>query len=285
MSLVRGALPLLVLLAACRSVPGGTPAGDSRPHEALNAVLWVGTAAEYRASALQAYRWASLQVDEALRPENRSWTADLEQSGDYFALPPAVILDVDDTILGTASFQARLVSRLGEFQQGAWEDWVEEARSRAIPGALEFANRTTAAGVRIFYVTNRHHRVEAATRRNLEALGFPVEPNGENILSRRERSEWERDKTARRRFVAQTHRVLLIVGDDLNDFVPGSRADPEQRAALASRHASFWGTRWILLPNPVYGDWERALWAFDRSLGRDEILQRKHEELDALDSH
>jgi acid phosphatase len=71
---------------------------------------------------------------------------------------------------------------------------------------------------------------------------------------------WTSDKTERRRYLAERYRILLLVGDDLRDFLytPAS-ATPESRATLAREHADKWGTRWFLLPNPAYGSWDRAL--------------------------
>jgi hypothetical protein len=64
------------------------------------------------------------------------------------------------------------------------------------------------------------------------------------------------DKTARRMAVARTHRIAMLVGDDLNDFIRGTDYN-------ASSHAGFWGARkgpiWVALPNAVYGSWERGL--------------------------
>src|SRR5919198_379410 len=97
-------VPALAAAIACHAgsaPPATTPAaaarmpaaGQRHTHENLNAVLWVQTAAEYRASALQAYRLAQLQLDAAL--DDPLWTAATEQTEDVRLLPPAVILDLD----------------------------------------------------------------------------------------------------------------------------------------------------------------------------------------------
>ena len=49
----------------------------AQPHENLNAVAWMQTAAEYRASALQTYRAAEASMLRAIQDKN--WTAALEQ--------------------------------------------------------------------------------------------------------------------------------------------------------------------------------------------------------------
>ena len=152
-----------------------------------------------------------------------------------------------------------------------------------MPGALEFARHAEQRGVRIFYVTNRRASNEPWTRDNLAARGFPVDPDGGNVLSLDEEPGWGSDKLTRRAHVARGHRVLLIVGDDLNDFVSGARADPEARAVLARRHPTWWGTKWIVLPNPMYGSWEHSLYRFEPGLSPEEIRRRKHEALETLE--
>ena len=53
----------------------------------------------------------------------------------------------------------------------------------------------------------------------------------------------------RRAVVARTHRMLLLVGDDMNDFVSTATLTPEQRRELAASYSSRWGGRWVLVPN------------------------------------
>jgi acid phosphatase len=73
---------------------------------------------------------------------------------------------------------------------------------------------------------------------------------------------WSSDKTGRRAFVARTHRILLLIGDDLNDFVSVAAAKtPSDRLALAKQHSAKWMDRWVLIPNPAYGSWDRIIYA------------------------
>ena len=133
--------------------------------------------------------------------------------------------------------------------------------------------------MRVIYLTNRHHVTEDATRRNLEELGFRVDADGGNLLTKGEDPDWDSEKIERRELIASQHRVLLMVGDDMNDFIGGGRKSPEERVEIAKRYRDYWGTKWIILPNPVYGDWERSHYGFDEKLTPAEKRQRK---LDAL---
>lgn len=233
------------------------PAAPSAAHENLNAVLWMQTALEYEASAVQAYRLARLELDAALADPR--WSGAVEQTGDVSALPPAVILDVDETVLDNSYYQARLVRDGVVFANETWERWCHEARATPIPGALEFTTYAAARGVTVFYVTNRTTQLEKATRVNLEAKGFPLDGALDTVLTRGEMDWQTSGKGPRRAYIARTHRVLLLVGDDLGDFIADASGTPDARRAKTSPQADWWGRRWIMLPNPTYGSWERAI--------------------------
>ena len=116
----------------------------------------------------------------------------------------------------------------------------------------------------LFYVTNREAREEQGTRRNLEQLGFPLggDASSPTLLLRGLRPEWApSDKSPRRAWVASSYRVLLLLGDDLNDFANARDLSRADREALVGRMADWWGTRWIIVPNPMYGSFERAFTA------------------------
>jgi len=266
--------------AAARTPTGAVPdVTDTVGLEGLNATLWVQTAVEYRASALQAYELAGRMLEPAL--EDSSWTAALEQTGDYAALPPAVVLDVDETVLDNSPYQARLILDRDVFGPRTWDAWVEERAAAAIPGALEFCLRAAEHDVTVFYVTNRDAHLEEATRDNLAALGFPLDADLDTVLTRGETEEWDTsDKAPRRRAVAAEHRILLLIGDNMGDFVSASEGSVAERMAFAREHREAWGSRWITLPNPQYGSWEGAVLGFDYSRPRQEALEVKRRALD-----
>jgi 5'-nucleotidase (lipoprotein e(P4) family) len=255
-------LAATVLMTACgpkSNAPAVTPTTARARHtnENLNAVLWMQTAAEYRASALQAYRLAQLQLDVALR--DPQWTAATEQIGDPSSLPPAIIIDLDETVLDNSAFQARSVIDGSGYSEGAWNHWAEERKAGAVPGAIEFLDYAQRRGVTPFYVTNRDHSIEDATRDVLARLAAPVTAARDAVLTRHENGWDSSDKSSRRLAVAASYRILLLIGDNFEDFVAGTRASVADRAALMDKYESFWGRKWIVLPNPTYGSWETAL--------------------------
>jgi acid phosphatase len=261
----------LVVLGGCASNP---PKGL----ETLDAALWMQTSVEYRAVALETYRAAEGALVEALR--DTSVSAVLEQPSGSGSLPPAVILDVDETVLDNSAYAARRILAGATYSTESWSAWVEEARAPAVPGAVGFVREARRLGVAVFYVTNRNASLEGATRRNLVAAGLAAPTSGvDDLLMLDERPDWGGDKTSRRSYVARTHRVLLLFGDNFEDFTREARASPEARAVAYERHEGRWGRTWFALPNPTYGSWEEALYGFERQLPISERRKRKKAEL------
>jgi len=233
----------------------------------VNAVLWQQTAAEYRAAAIQAFRAARAALPKAL--DDKHWTAAVEQrhmSGEQLAgMPPAIVVDVDETILDNAAATARDIrDRNGVFDPKAWTAWTLEAKAKAIAGAREFLGEARARGVTVFYVTNRGVEEAEATRRNLMKEGFEVVDLNNTLmpstlLVKDEAKKWGSDKGSRRAVIARNYRIIMLCGDDLNDFVSVYGLSREERDVKAGLYEAWWGERWIMLPNPSYGNWERAL--------------------------
>ncbi|HLE57096.1 MAG TPA: HAD family acid phosphatase [Rhodothermia bacterium] len=260
-------LPVLTAMAAATLSAGCTSTYEAResestsppPNDGLNSTLWALRSAEYDAVALSIYRSAAASL--AMGIKDVSWTALEEQSGQagYTELPPAVILDVDETVLDNGRYQARLLMRNESYASESWLDWVLEERATPIPGALEFTRRADAAGVTVIYLTNRRGNMEEATRRNLTDLGFPIDTTFDVVLTRGERPEWSRgEKTSRREFVAEHYRVIALIGDNLGDFVEVDDLSLPERDYEVDGRRSLWGSRWFMLPNPQYGSWESA---------------------------
>lgn len=276
-----------VLTFACRTAPPPaaaapvvvTPAAAIQPcnpgHTILNATLWVQSAAEYDAVALQTYESARQALDRALA--DRNWVGALEETTDGASQPPAVILDLDETVLDNSPFQARVIRAGSTFDETTWKAWVAEGAAPAIPGALEFLTYARSRGVAPFYISNRDADEGPGTLANLRRLDVPLTPNADNVLLRYQRPEWQSDKSTRRAHVAATHRVLLVLGDDLNDFANAREASHAERERIIGANEAWWGNRWFMLPNPMYGSWENA--AIGRGATPCERVERKIETL------
>lgn len=238
-------------------------------HESLGAVLWTQTSAEYAAGTRQAYHFAATNLDRALA--DPQWTAALEQGNAYSDLPPAVILDLDQTVLDTGPYNARIVREYGSHSRQRFAEWCSESTAPAIPGVKGFLDRAVERGVTVIYISARAESLRECTTKNLRSLGLPLEAQRHLLL--KDGTPATR-KTLQRSTAAAGHRILLLIGDDLGDFVDGAKSDRDTRRALVAKHAGRWGTQWIVLPNPMYGSWSASLYGFDHSLPREERLKR-----------
>ena len=263
-----------MVLSACQST-------STLRHPTTNATLWVQNSAEYEALTQSVYQTALSNLGLAI--EDSYWSAYVgtgEKGGGQKSKSPAVILDVDETVLDNSAFQARMIKQNSSFNIEAWNSWVMEANAEPVPGALSFTKRAAEEGIAIYYLTNREAKVEKGTRENLEQLGFPLSESEDRILSNNERENWTSAKTERRAYVAERHRILMLFGDDLNDFVSAKNMSQRERSELVDKHSGKWGKEWYILPNPAYGSWESALYNFDNSLSPSQIDSVRLERLD-----
>jgi len=242
--------------------------------EKLNSILWVQSSTEYQMAATQSYLLARGMLDRGL--DDNNWTAAVEQSGDYSHLPPAVIFDVDETALDNSAYQARLERSGTGWDDDLWNDWVLEMKAPAVPGAVEFVQYAQSRGVMVFYLTNRSHEHEQATRSNLINVGFPMNDPIDTLLTKGEQENWVTDKITRRSLIAEQYRIILLIGDVANDFVPGTtNVGSEERRELLDQYQEYWGEKWIAIPNPIYGGWEQALYNFDYGLSATQRFEIK----------
>ena len=259
-------IPLVVLALAMWSLSGCSPTDDGTS-DIDRGVLWVRTAAEFEALSLQAYSAASEDLQKFI--DDTSWSA-LPWQTEASDLPLAIIMDVDETIVSNVEFQVILVQ---PFKNSVMNNWNESNTAEPIPGAIEFVEKAQSAGVEVFFVTNRPCEKVAGnndpcpqkgvTLQDLREVGIDVDDD--HLMLANEDLGWDREKLSRREHIARTHRVIMLFGDDLGDFISCSRKKPlhpcSESATIASRHAatvefnSYWGEGWYVLPNPMHGSW------------------------------
>jgi 5'-nucleotidase (lipoprotein e(P4) family) len=174
-----------------------------------------------------------------------------------------VVVDVDETIIDNSPFNAGLIGKDYGYGSSIWKEWCDAASATAIPGATAFLNHVVKTGGDVFYITNRKAQpgknidLTESTMKNLTALGFP-QIDREHLLLRTGTSK----KQPRRDAVAlKGYRTVLLLGDNLADFDEAFDADtmPARDAAVEMNRDQF-GDRFILLPNPIYGNWEAAIY-------------------------
>ncbi|WP_177224166.1 5'-nucleotidase, lipoprotein e(P4) family [Thermoflavifilum thermophilum] len=206
------------------------------------ATLWHQRAAEYKALCVQAYQVARHQLDAYLDTANR-----------YARY--AVITDIDETLLSNARYEATMALQGKSFDSQSWNDWVMKAEADTIPGALNFFRYAASRGVQVFYISNRRVDQLTATIRNLQRYGFPDADQAHVLLS----PDGGEDKSSRRAAVEKDYRVILLLGDNLGDFSHAFDHQPMAvRDSLVYAHAGLFGKKWIIIPNDMYGEWQRA---------------------------
>ena len=276
---------LVALLAACQPVRPQAPApivAAAPAHAAtvpaddnLNAVLWVQRSAEYQANAIQTYRAAAGYLDKALAEPHWDALVPTERDNTGHGLKPAVVLDIDETVLDNSPYQARLVRDGLEYSDPTWDAWVQERRATPVPGVLEFARAAQARGVTLVYISNRAVHLKQATLDNLRAQGLPVADDSVflglgTVVEGCQQHGSEKD--CRRRLAGRNYRVLMQFGDQLGDFVHIPANTPQARQGLREEYDDWFGERWWMLPNPTYGSWEPAL--FDNNFKQPRDVRR-----------
>ena len=259
-------------LGACRTMPaaeGGAATGDTPvaatavpADDNLNAVLWMQRAAEYRATCETVYHAAADRLDAALKDPDWDALVPAERANAVKGLPPAVVLDVDETVLDNSPYQARLVRSGSEYDEVTWDGWVREEKAQPVPGVLDFAKAAAARGITLIYISNRAEHLGPATLSNLRKAGLPVKDDSVflGLGTFVEGCEQEgSEKLCRRQLAGRKYRVLMQFGDQLGDFAQVVANTPDARDALEAQYRGWFGQRWWALPNPSYGSWEPAL--------------------------
>jgi 5'-nucleotidase (lipoprotein e(P4) family) len=241
-----------------------TPAAQNQADNQYQegAVLWMQNSGEERALAYQAFTLARIMLDRDLRMNHRGGAR------------RAVVVDVDETIMDNSRYQATLVKNGKSYDDQSWAQWVNLAEATAVPGAVEFLRYAASRGVRVFYITNRKQADKEATAANLKKLGFPG-VSDETLLPRTDPNS--SSKEPRRQSVSAKYRIVLLMGDNLNDFaeVFEQSKTVESRLAAVEKNQSQFGTRFIVLPNPMYGDWENSLHDYNFKLTEEEKAAKR----------
>ena len=207
------------------------------------ATLWMQTSAEFRALCYQSFNLAKMNLDIFLAAHTGSKKV-------------AVIVDADETVIDNSAYEAFLIGNDFGYSSKTWTPWMAAAQATAIPGALEFLNYAKEKGVEIFYVTNRKMVGYDGTAKNLKALGFP-DVDKKHLLLRTGSS----DKQERRDIVAKDNEIAFLMGDNLNDFASVFAKKPvADRFAEVDKIKDTWGKKFIVLPNPTYGEWEGSVY-------------------------
>lgn len=220
------------------------------------AVLYMQKAAEYRALAYQAFNIARLRLDEDLDKKNLKRLPKTERK-----MPRAIVVDIDETVLDNSPAQALGIKNNTPYNSKDWFTWSNMRKAKGVPGALEFLNYANSKGVKVFYISNRDEKAEKqSTLDNLKSLGFQNVSADDLMLRTTESS-----KDARRAAVTAKYRIVLLVGDNLDDFTSAfERKSVSDRFGEVEKVRDQWGKRFIVIPNAMYGTWENAIYEYQR---------------------
>jgi 5'-nucleotidase (lipoprotein e(P4) family) len=261
-----GILALMLSLSCSLTASAQAPTTTNQPqadNEYIEgAVLWQQTSGERRALSYQAFALARMLLDRDLRVNRR------------IRKPRAVIVDLDETILDNGRNEGWQLKNRINFNQKDWTDWVNRAEATAVPGSVEFLRYAAARRVTVFYITNRNESQKQGTATNLKKLGFP-NVNDQTLLVQIDPNDLS--KESRRQTVGAKYRVVLLMGDDLNDFakVFEDSKTVDSRIAAAERNKDQFGRRFIMLPNPMYGSWESTIYGYGSKLSEAEKAAKR----------
>lgn len=240
---------ILFLSFSCSSV-SPTPKPYSREYQ-IGAYLWFQTSGEYRALCYQAYNLARLRLDRDLENKHNR--------------KRAVIFDIDETVFDNSLGGAYEIKHRIDWDKESLAKWVSLKIAQAVPGAKEFIDYAVSRQVEVIYISNRLVSQKDDTLENFKLLGIPAKRENLYFLN----DGWSKED--RRLLVLKKYEVVLYFGDNLGDFHKDwdYKSSDERRASVDSHREDF-GEKFIVLPNPLYGDWENSL---PKSKNRSDLLK------------
>jgi len=231
----------LVACTTTKQTPKAETAAETNAvlsQQNVDATVWFNTSAENFYLYQQTYAYAKemlLKKMQNLKP----------------GLPPAVVVDIDETILDNSPYMLYLIQQGETYSQETWSGWVNKSNCNLLPGAKDFLRFCEENGIIVFYISNRSVKDLEGTMQNLIKYQLPnVDPD--HVLLQEDSS----DKTDRRVRVMQEHNVLLLIGDNLRDFdeVFKDRSRNYGKEVVKS-YVNEMLPKYIILPNPMYGQW------------------------------
>ncbi|TCP62721.1 5'-nucleotidase, lipoprotein e(P4) family [Baia soyae] len=245
---------MVMVLASVSLVGCQTPKQDVKQEKANGVALseqqvmanvWFQTAGETKALYYQGYNIGKMRLDEALKKKTQK--------------KPAIVLDLDETVLDNSPYQA-MTSKEGKKYPDKWDDWIQAAKAEGLPGAVPFLQYANEKGVSIYYISNRKQKNQLeATIKNLKNLGVP-QADADHVLLQ---AENEKGKDERRKKVTAEREIVLFFGDNLSDFQAFDQKNVKDRNQAVEHVRSSFGEKFIVFPNPMYGDWESAVYQYD----------------------
>lgn len=238
----------------------------------IGGTLYMQKSAEYRAIAYQAFNQARWQLDADLEKKNLKQLPKAERKK-----PRAIMVDIDETMLDNSPAQSVGILNKRAFNIDDWYAWGKLKKAKPIPGAVDFVNDAVSKGVKVFFVSNRDEVQKTETVENLITAKFK-DVSSENVLLRQLDSNGRgiSTKEPRREFILQKYRIVMFIGDNLDDH-----SDVFEKKAIDARFAEvdkardLFGKRYIVLPNAMYGTWENAIYDYNNALSPEDREKKR----------
>lgn len=210
----------------------------------MQSVLWQQTAAEYEALCYQAFNIASYRISKLNQDQSAADEKKL-----------AVILDLDETVLDNSPYNGYLLLKNQSYTSETWVYWTSKAKAALVPGAKDFIDLARKYQIEVFFVSNRKVSELKATLDNLQKRGIDIDEN--KVLLKTTSSE----KASRRATVYKDYKVIMLIGDNLADFDNNfeEQLTITERKELVEELQLEFGKKFIILPNVMYGDWQKTL--------------------------
>jgi 5'-nucleotidase (lipoprotein e(P4) family) len=247
-----------LIIVGCSSITKHEEQNISQENLVL-ATIWFQSSPEAKALFYQGFNLAKERV--------------LEYSKLVSKNPKAVVVDLDETMIDNSPFQGKMIETAKGFTSEFWAEWVTKEEALAMPGAVEFTKFCYELGVEVIFISNRTVSELQPTMNNMHKLGFSfVKP--ENFFLKTDKS----GKEPRRLEVAKKFEVILLLGDNLNDFAEffENRGD-DWGASVVEKYREEFGKKFILFPNPMYGEWEKNIYNHQRVTDEDLKFQLRHQ--------
>lgn len=252
---------VMVFVISCSSSRMSVPPEKSAQEYTLGGKMFTSLyqqrAAEYKALCLQGYNLAMLRIQNYVPVNNK---------------PKAIITDLDETILDNSAYAVHQALIDKEFDLKSWQEWTAMGAADTLAGAANFLKNASRQGVVIFYITNRSQEEQEGTLKNLQKFGLP-DADAAHLLLKTEGSS----KELRRQMVLKDHQVILLMGDNLADFSSlWDKKTEDVRNKEVLNKPSIFGDKFIVFPNPNYGDWEGAFYKYNYNYSqaqKDSILR------------
>lgn len=211
----------------------------------INATLWMQHSAEYRAICLQTYKLAKVALAENLKAKETD-------------KPAAVVLDIDETVLDNSYYEAYMAAEATSFSDSTWAIWTSKADATEVPGAIDFLKYAQSLGVEIIFISNRYPEELEPTMANMKKLGFPEVPAENFLMKQKDASSCKKE---RREKVSEKYEIIMLVGDNMGDHseIFDERKTKGDMLEETDGIIDLLGTRYIVLPNPTYGTWEKPI--------------------------